>query len=351
MSERAHMPRQFTVESLAAANAAAWDDSPDWRIAAIFDAMRDDFAKIDRLIQRQLASGIPLVERIAHHIVHAGGKRLRPLVALLAARACGCHGDDAVRLATIIEFLHTATLLHDDVVDGSARRRGRASANALWGNASSVLVGDFLYSRGFQLMVELDSMDVMAIISHATSVIAEGEVLQLANIGRVDMTESEYREVVRRKTAMLFQAAAHTGAVLGSRDAGHVDALRRYGLRFGMAYQLVDDYLDYAGDSRVMGKNVGDDLAEGKVTLPLIHVLVNGAPAAALLVREAVKARSTKHFGRVANAVRESGGLDYTKACAIQEAQRAAEEALTLPPSRYRDALEALAESSVSRMT
>ena len=351
MSEHA---RQFGMETLDTANAAAWDDSPaspDWRIAAIFDLMADDFAKIDRLIPQQLASGIPLVERIGHHIVHAGGKRMRPLVALLAARACGCRGDDAVRLATIIEFLHTATLLHDDVVDGSARRRGRPSANALWGNASSVLVGDFLYSRGFQLMVELDSMEVMTIISHATSVIAEGEVLQLANIGRVDMTEAEYREVVRRKTAMLFQAAAHTGAVLRAQDAAHVDALRRYGFRFGMAYQLVDDYLDYAGDSRVMGKDVGDDLAEGKVTLPLIHVLVNGTPAAALLVREAVKARSAKHFGQVANAVRESGGLDYTKACAIREAQRAAEEALTLPPSRYRDALEALAESSVSRMT
>ena len=347
MSEHARMPSDT-------ANAAKRNDAApqsNWRLAAIFHLMRDDFAKIDRLIPRQLASGITLVEQIGHHIVHAGGKRLRPLVALLAARACGCRGEEAVRLATIIEFLHTATLLHDDVVDGSARRRGRATANALWGNAPSVLVGDFLYSRGFQLMVELDSMDVMAIISHATSVIAEGEVLQLANLGRVDMTETEYREVIRRKTAMLFQAAAHTGGVLAGRDVDHIDALRRYGLRFGMAYQLVDDWLDYAGDGRLMGKNVGDDLAEGKVTLPLIHVLANGAPADALLVREAVKAHSTKHFARVAHVVRESGGLEYTKACAIDEAERAAEEALVLPPSRYRDALEALAECSVSRMT
>lgn len=347
MSEHARMPPD--TANAAERNAAA--PQPSWRIAAIFHLMRDDFAKIDRLIPRQLASGIALVEQIGHHIVQAGGKRLRPLVALLAARACGCQGEEAVRLATIIEFLHTATLLHDDVVDGSARRRGRATANALWGNAPSVLVGDFLYSRGFQLMVELDSMDVMATISHATSVIAEGEVLQLANLGRVDMTEAEYREVIRRKTAMLFQAAAHTGAVLAARDADHIDALRRYGLRFGMAYQLVDDWLDYAGDGRLMGKNVGDDLAEGKVTLPLIHVMANGAPADALLVREAVEARSTGHFGRVAKVVRESGGLEYTKACAIEEAERAAEETLALPPSRYRDALEALAECSVSRMT
>ena len=340
--------------SLDTANAAAWKAAtpePDWRIAAIFHVVRDDFAKMDRLIPHQLASGIALVEQIGRHIVTAGGKRLRPLVALLAARACGCQGDEAVRLAAIIEFLHTATLLHDDVVDGSARRRGRATANALWGNAPSVLVGDFLYSRGFQLMVELDSMDVMAIISHATSVIAEGEVLQLANLGRVDMTEAEYREVIRRKTAMLFQAAAHTGAVLGAAEADHIDALRRYGLRFGMAYQLVDDWLDYAGDGRVMGKNVGDDLAEGKVTLPLIHVLAHGAPADAMLVREAVKARSTEQFHRVAKVVRDSGGLEYTKACAIEEAERAAEEARSLPPGRYRDALESLAECSVSRMT
>lgn len=322
----------------------------DWRLAAIFRLLRDDFVKVDDLIPRQISSGIALVEEVGRHIVSAGGKRLRPLVALLAARACGCGGEDAVRLATIIEFLHTATLLHDDVVDGSARRRGRATANALWGNAPSVLVGDFLYSRGFQLMVELDRMDIMAIISHATSVIAEGEVLQLANIGRVDMTEAEYREVVRRKTAMLFQAAAHTGATLGDVDADAVAALRRYGLRFGMAYQLLDDWLDYAGDSGLMGKNVGDDLAEGKITLPLIHMLGNGGPADVMLVREAVKTPSAKHFSRVAAAVRESGGLDYTKACALREAERAAEEARALPPSRYRDALQSLAECSVARI-
>ncbi len=323
---------------------------PKLGLAEIFGLVHDDFDHVNRLIPRQLSSGIALVEEIGRYIVEAGGKRLRPLIVLLAARACGCRNSDPIRLAAIIEFLHTATLLHDDVVDKSARRRGRATANALWGNAPSVLVGDFLYSRGFQLMVELDSMDIMAIISDATNIIAEGEVMQLAHIGKVDMAEADYLEVVRRKTAMLFQAAAHTGAGLGSSDADLIDALRRYGLHFGMAYQLVDDWLDYAGDSLTMGKNAGDDLAEGKVTLPLIHTMANGCAADAALVRSAIEAHSAENFDRVADAVRHSGGLDYTKARAVEGANRAMMETLALPPSRYRDALEDLATFAVSRM-
>ena len=325
---------------------------PQFELADIFDLVRDDFSRVNRLIPRQLSSGIALVEEIGHYIVNAGGKRLRPLIVLLAARACGFQGADSnpIRLATVIEFLHTATLLHDDVVDKSARRRGHATANVLWGNAPSVLVGDFLYSRGFQLMVEIDSMDVMAIVSHATNLIAEGEVMQLANIGKVDMTEGEYREVARRKTAMLFQAAAHTGAVLGTEDTDAIDALRRYGLRFGMAYQLVDDWLDYAGDSQAMGKDAGDDLAEGKVTLPLIHAMVHGDGTDAGIVRDAINRRSAEDLCAVANAVQRSGGLDYTKARAEEEAGAATEELLALPPSPYRDALEALATFAVSRM-
>ena len=337
-------------------------------LADVFDLVSDDFARLNRLIPRQLSSGIALVEEIGRHIVNAGGKRLRPLIVLLSARAAGHAGHSShaghashagqkgaadqnpVRLATVIEFLHTATLLHDDVVDKSDRRRGQATANVLWGNAPSVLVGDFLYSRGFQLMVEIDSMDVMAIISDATNLIAEGEVMQLANIGKLDMAESEYREVARRKTAMLFQAAAHTGGVLGTDDADAIDSLRRYGQRFGMAYQLVDDWLDYAGDSHSMGKNPGDDLAEGKVTLPLIHTMVHGNGADAGIVREAIDRRSAEDFDAVAGAVRRSGGLDYTKACAETEAEAAMEELLLLPPSLYRDALESLAMLSVSRM-
>ena len=319
-------------------------------LAAIFDLVREDFDRVNDLIPKQLSSGIALVEEIGRYIVDAGGKRLRPLIVLLTARACGVTGTGHIRLATIIEFLHTATLLHDDVVDKSVRRRGQATANARWGNPASVLVGDFLYSRGFQLMVELNSMDIMAIISDATNVIAEGEVMQLANLGKVDMTEADYLEVVRRKTAMLFQASAHTGAVLCSGDVDTIDALRRYGLCFGMAYQLVDDWLDYAGDGRVMGKNPGDDLADGNVTLPLIHTLAHGGAADARLVAAAVEARSDADFRHVSEAVRRSGGLDYTKQCAVAQADMAMAAALTLPAGPYRDALEALAAVAVSRM-
>ena len=316
----------------------------------VFALVREDFDCVNRVIPEQLSSGVALVEDIGRYIVDAGGKRLRPLIVLLTARACGFRGTDHVHLATLIEFLHTATLLHDDVVDKSARRRGRTSANALWGNAASVLVGDFLYSRGFQLMVELDSMAVMAIVADATNVIAEGEVMQLASIGKTDVTEHDYLEVVRRKTAMLFQASAHTGATLCSEDPAVVAALRRYGLRFGMAYQLVDDWLDYAGDSEQMGKDRGDDLAEGKVTLPLIHAMANGCAADAALVRRAIQARSGDSFAQVAGAVRRSGGLRYTKARAVEEAKQAMAETRALPPSRYRDALAALAELAVARL-
>ena len=335
--------------STAAAEAAA-PDAPRMGLDTIFDLVADDFARVNELIPKQLSSGVEMVEEIGRYIVEGGGKRLRPLIVLLTAKACAYAGSDHIRLATIIEFLHTATLLHDDVVDNSSRRRGRATANALWGNAPSVLVGDFLYSRGFQLMVQMDSMDIMAIISDATNLIAEGEVMQLASIGRTAMTEQEYLEVVRRKTAMLFQAAAHTGAVLCSDDPDLIHALRRYGLHFGMAYQLVDDWLDYAGDGDVMGKNPGDDLAEGKVTLPLIHTMANGRGHHPAVVRRAIDARSADDFQRVAHAVNRSGGLDYTKDRAVEEAYLASEEALALPPSPYRDALEALAMVAVSRM-
>lgn len=341
------------VEAMAFTTAAAEAtsrDAPQMGLDAIFDLVADDFARLNELIPKQLSSGVEMVEEIGHYIVEGGGKRLRPLIVLLTARACSYTGTDHIRLATIIEFLHTATLLHDDVVDNSSRRRGRATANALWGNAPSVLVGDFLYSRGFQLMVDLDSMDIMAIISDATNLIAEGEVMQLANIGRTTMTEDEYLEVVRRKTAMLFQAAAHTGAVLCSDDPDLIAALRRYGLHFGMAYQLVDDWLDYVGDGDVMGKNPGDDLAEGKVTLPLIHTMTNGHGNQPAVVRRAIDTRSAVDFHNVAHAVHRSGGLAYTKNRALEEAYLASEEVLALPPSRYRDALEALAMVAVSRM-
>lgn len=319
-------------------------------LAELFGLVRDDFDAVNKLIPRQLTSDVALVREIGRYIVESGGKRLRPLIVLLVSRACGYRGDEHIRLATLVEFLHTATLLHDDVVDHSARRRGRATANALWGNAPSVLVGDFLYSRAFQLMVELDSMDLMAIISDATNVIAEGEVLQLENIGNANLTEEDYTEIIRCKSALLFQAAAHTGAVLASHDPDLIKSLRNYGLYFGLAFQLVDDWLDYAGNSEVMGKNVGDDLAEGKATLPLIYTMANGHIDDADLVRQAIESRSAEQLENVIAAVHRSGALEYTKARAIEEVDRATSELVGLEPSKYRDALETLGAFAVSRM-
>jgi octaprenyl-diphosphate synthase len=320
-------------------------------LAPVYALVARDFAAVNALIPRQLTSDVGLVEEISRYIVDSGGKRLRPLLVLLGARACGYDGTGHVRLATIIEFLHTATLLHDDVVDRSDLRRGRATANATWGNAPSVLVGDFLYSRAFQLMVELENMDIMAILSDATNTIAEGEVMQLANIGNLALSEAEYLEVIRCKTALLFQAAAHTAGVLGSEDPDEIHALKQFGLHFGMAYQLVDDYLDYAGDTALLGKNVGDDLAEGKLTLPLIHCLRQGRPADAAVVREALLARSAERLDEVLAIVRRSGALAYVQDAARREGALAQATVAGLPPSDYRNALETLALNSTARLS
>ncbi len=320
-------------------------------LAGVYALVAADFAAVNELIPRQLTSDVKLVEEIGRHIVESGGKRLRPLLVLLGAGACGYQGSDHVRLAAVIEFLHTATLLHDDVVDRSDRRRGRATANATWGNAPSVLVGDFLYSRAFQLMVELENMDVMAILSDATNTIAEGEVMQLANVGNLALSEADYLEVIRCKTALLFQAAAHTAGVLSSEDPAEISALRQFGLHFGLAYQLVDDYLDYAGDPRLMGKNVGDDLAEGKLMLPLIRALTNAAPADAELLRSAVANRSTDRLREVLEVVRGCGALDYVQRAAREQAARALASLGDLPDSAHRDALETLANYSTARLS
>ena len=316
----------------------------------LFDLVGDDFDAVNHLIPRQLTSDVDMVEAIGRYIVDSGGKRLRPLLVLLAARCCGQGGAASVRLATVIEFLHTATLLHDDVVDRSGLRRGRSTANALWGNAPSVLVGDFLYSRAFQLMVELESMEVMSILADATNVIAEGEVLQLANVGNSALTETQYLEVIRCKTAMLFQAASHSAAVLNCDDTDAITRLRDFGLQFGIAYQLVDDWMDYAGDAAVMGKNVGDDLAEGKATLPLIFTMANGSSADADLVRHALDQRSADDLPAVYNAVKRCGALDYTRRQARAASARAMEQLLGLPANRFRDALEDLARAAVARI-
>ncbi|MEM7217883.1 MAG: polyprenyl synthetase family protein [Pseudomonadota bacterium] len=325
--------------------------APGTELQRLFALVQDDFDAVNALIPRQLTSDVEMVEAIGRYIVDSGGKRLRPLIVLLAARAGGYTGAEHVRLAAIIEFLHTATLLHDDVVDRSALRRGRSTANALWGNAPSVLVGDFLYSRAFQLMVELENMDVMAILADATNIIAEGEVLQLANIGDADLSEASYFEVIRCKTAMLFQAAAHSAGVLSGIDAEQIASLRDYGAEFGVAYQLVDDWLDYAGDPQTMGKNVGDDLAEGKATLPLIRTMANGSAADADLVRRAISTKSSDDLEAVFAAVRRSGALEDTRVAARSAAERAIGTLLKLPANPYRDALEDLARAAVARVS
>ena len=322
-------------------------------LAPIYSLVADDFDAVNALIPQQLTSDVELVEQIGHYIVDSGGKRLRPLLVLLGARCCGLDltatGDRHIRLAAIIEFLHTATLLHDDVVDKSALRRGRATANATWGNAPSVLVGDFLYSRAFQLMVSLGSLEIMGILSDATNTIAEGEVMQLANIGNAELTEATYREVIRCKTALLFQAAAQTAGVLAGGNPTRVAALRHFGLHFGLAYQLLDDWLDYAGDAQIMGKNVGDDLAEGKLTLPLIHALQQVDAREATIIRRAITMRSGDCLEQIVEIVTRSGALDATRAAAIEESERAIAALGTLPANPFRDALESLARHCTAR--
>lgn len=343
------MPASPVAEPLAPPDAAiaCTATGPD----AVFRLVRGEFEAVNRLIPEQLSSPVPLIEEIGRHIVSAGGKRLRPLIALLASRLCGHEGmDGPVRLAVVIEFLHTATLLHDDVVDHSPLRRGQATANTLWGNGPSVLVGDFLYSRAFELMVELDSMPVMAIISEATNRVAEGEVMQLANIGNADIDEREYMEIIRRKTAMLFQASAHTGAALARANPATTAALKNYGLHFGLAYQLVDDWLDYAGERDVMGKDAGNDLAEGKMTLPLIHATRNGSAAEARLIRESIASRSASRLPEVLTAVRRTGALAHTRECASMELRRALAAADALPANPYREGLRTLARFAASRL-
>lgn len=314
-----------------------------------YDAVTGDFDEVNALIMRQLHSRVPLVEKIGHYIISAGGKRLRPLVVLLSARACGLEDARQHSLAAIIEFLHTATLLHDDVVDISDQRRGRSTANALWGNAPSVLVGDFLYSRAFEMMVELGDMQIMRVLANATNVIAEGEVLQLSKIRDASTDEATYMEVIRSKTAMLFEASTHSAGLLAGAPAAQTEALRGYGNALGIAFQLVDDVLDYTGDAQAMGKNIGDDLAEGKPTLPLIYTMREGTVEQATLVRKAIQKGGIDDILPIQQAVREAGGLEYTSQLAQAQSDEAVRLLHSLPPSIYRDSLEQLARFAVER--
>ncbi|PIE43874.1 MAG: octaprenyl diphosphate synthase [Gammaproteobacteria bacterium] len=333
-------------------------------LAKIYDPVKSDFQEVDHLISKHLFSQVPLVEKIGQYIVHSGGKRLRPLLVLLVSNALGAGqagsaqntassdtstAGHKARLATIIEFLHTATLLHDDVVDTSNLRRGRQTANTKWGNAPSVLVGDFLYSRAFQLMVELGSMSVMEILSEATNVIAEGEVLQLMNCKNPDVTEAHYMDVIRCKTAMLFQAASHSSAVLYGATRQNAEAMRDYGLYLGLAFQLVDDVLDYTGNADAMGKNVGDDLAEGKSTLPLIYTIDNGSEQEAQLIRNAIRKGGLDDLSTIQSAVMRCGALAYTMGKARQLSEQAIGKLQNLTESPYKEALIALADLAVAR--
>jgi octaprenyl-diphosphate synthase len=293
---------------------------------------------VDTVIRSRLNSDVVLIRTIGEYIIGAGGKRMRPVLLLLVAQALGYKGSHHHLMAAAVEFIHTATLLHDDVVDESELRRGRDTANAMFGNAASVLVGDYLYSRAFEMMVDVDSMRIMQIMSGATTVIAEGEVLQLLNIHDPDVSEDRYLQVVRFKTAKLFEAAAEAGAVLAGASRVQQEAAAAYGRHIGTAFQLVDDVLDYNGDVGALGKNVGDDLREGKPTLPLIRVLEVGTPEQKQLVREAIE-KGEADFDAVARAIQETGALEHASRCAVAEAALARQAIEALPDSPARQAL------------
>jgi len=308
-----------------------------------------DMDAVNTVIRERLHSEVALVNQIAEYIISAGGKRIRPVLVLLVANAYSYKGTAHHELAAVVEFIHTATLLHDDVVDESSMRRGRQTANALFGNAASVLVGDFLYSRAFQMMVSLNTMRVMQILSDATNVIAEGEVLQLLNMHDPDVNEEAYLQVIRSKTAKLFEAAAELGALISGCNDEEIAAAGEYGRSLGTAFQLIDDVLDYAGDATEIGKNVGDDLREGKPTLPLIYLMENGTEEQRQLVRSCIENGDEQHFDTILSAITTSGALDYTRRAAEVASQRAISAIESMPASQYKDSLLSLAHFSVNR--
>ena len=317
--------------------------------------VRSDMAAVDNVIRARLKSTVPLVDRVAEHIISGGGKRLRPLIVVLASRACAGAAPDPretrFEAAAFIEFIHTATLLHDDVVDGSSMRRGRDTANEVFGNQASVLVGDFVYSRAFQMMAALNSQRVMEIMADATNIIAEGEVLQLMNANDPDTTEQRYLEVIYRKTARLFEAGAEVAAVLAETPTEMQRSLAKYGKHLGTAYQLVDDVLDYRSDPATRGKNIGDDLAEGKPTLPLIHALRNGTDEQKTVIRSAIENGGIDQLEAIIAAIDSTGGLEYTTRLATDEADKALAALAPLPETPYKQALGALARFAVSHTT
>ena len=327
---------------------AAQDPTQLPSLETLRQLVAEDWTAVNRLVVQRLGSDVALVNQVAHHIVHSGGKRLRPLTVLLAAKAAGYDGESHVPAAAIVEFIHTATLLHDDVVDDSGLRRGQETANALFGNQASVLVGDFLYSRSFQMMVELGEMRILEVLADATNTIAEGEVLQLMNCNNPDITEADYLEVIYRKTAKLFEAGTRIGAILAGGQMSE-QPLILYGRHLGQAFQLVDDALDYGATTKELGKNIGDDLAEGKPTLPLIYAMANGSAAERHMIREAIETGGTQNLTSIQLAIETSGGLRYTAERAQQEADLAIRALDALDDTPFTDALRSLAQFSVRR--
>ena len=310
----------------------------------------DDMAIVNETILAQLNSDVALINQLGFYIVSGGGKRLRPVLAILSAKALGYEGKDHTMAAAFIEFIHTATLLHDDVVDESDMRRGKATANAEFGNAASVLVGDFIYTRSFQMMTELGSMKILKLMSDAVNVIAEGEVQQLMNCNDPNTTEESYMQVIYSKTARLFEAATQIGAILNDSPADVELAMQNYGKYLGTAFQLIDDVMDYTSDGKEMGKNVGDDLAEGKPTLPLLYAMKNGTPEQSAMIREAIeKANGMEKLNEILATMEETGSLEYTRQKAYQEADKAIAELHVLADSPYKEALVTLAHMSVHR--
>ncbi|WP_029134264.1 octaprenyl diphosphate synthase [Sedimenticola selenatireducens] len=318
-------------------------------MSTIRELVAEDMKAVDALILRRLQSDVVLINQVGHYIVNSGGKRLRPMIVLLAARALSYPGAGHIDLAAVIEFIHTATLLHDDVVDESDMRRNRDTANAVWGNAASVLVGDFLYSRSFEMMVDMNSMRVMEVLSHATNRIAEGEVLQLLNCNDPDTTEEKYREVILRKTATLFEAGSRLGAVLGGATPEEEQAMADYGLHLGIAFQIIDDALDYSTSSEEIGKNIGDDLEEGKPTLPILRAMQVGSAEQRAVLREVIEKGGREHIDIVMAAIESTDAIEYTARLAAEEADKAKQALEAIPESPFRDALAALADFAVRR--
>lgn len=310
--------------------------------------IKDDIEAVDQLILDRLSSDVVLINQIGHYIINSGGKRLRPLLVLLAARACGYEGKDHLTMAAVIEFIHTSTLLHDDVVDESDTRRGNKTANEVWGNAASVLVGDFLYSRSFEMMVKPGIMKIMQVMSEATNVIAEGEVLQLLNCHDADTTQARYMEVIHRKTAKLFESATHMGPILAQKPELEASFIT-YGKHLGAAFQLIDDALDYTADAEELGKNIGDDLAEGKPTLPLIYVLENGSESEKLIIRRAIETEGITLLNEVTEIIQNSGAIAFTQEVAQKEAELAKQALSELKENDLKQALLSLADLAVSR--